>query len=90
MAFIGANLDATRNFPLVSQRSNRHMSKNRPIINNRLSNAFIKVFGFKKLVSKFNAHITTCAIPGKAFIWLPFIGGISAFAVILPKSHGKL
>jgi hypothetical protein len=50
----------------------------------------MKVFAFKKLVSIFEAHITTCAIPGKTFIWLPFTGGLSAFAVILPKPHGKL
>jgi hypothetical protein len=45
----------------------------------------MKVFALKKLVSKFKAHITTRAIPGKTFIWLPFTGGLSAFAVILPK-----
>jgi hypothetical protein len=28
------------------------------------------------------------ALPGKPFIWLPFAGGISAFAVILPKPMG--
>ena len=50
----------------------------------------MKVFALKKLVSKFKAHITTCAIPCKTFISLPFTGGISAFAVILPKPHGKL
>jgi hypothetical protein len=49
-----------------------------------------KVFALKKLVSKFKAHITTCAIPSKTFIWLPFTGGMSAFAVILPKPLGKL
>jgi hypothetical protein len=49
----------------------------------------LKVFSLEKSVSKFKAHISTCAIPGKAFIWLPFTGGISAFAVILPKPHGK-
>jgi hypothetical protein len=27
----------------------------------------------------------TCFIPGKTFICLPFAGGISAFAVILPR-----
>jgi len=50
----------------------------------------LKVFSLKKLVSKFKAHITTCAIPCKTFTWLPFTGGISAFAVILPKPYGKL
>ena len=33
-------------------------------------------------------HVTDCALPGKTFIWLPFAGGISAFAVILPKPMG--
>jgi hypothetical protein len=47
-------------------------------------------FAFKKLVSIFREHITTRAIPAKTFIWLPFTGGISAFAVVLPKPHGKL
>jgi hypothetical protein len=91
IAFIGAKSGLPRgNFPLVSQRTNRHMNKIRPIINNQGGNALMKVFALKKLLSKFKAHITTCVIPGKTFIWLPFIGGISAFAVILPKFHGKL
>src|SRR6266436_2116199 len=62
---------------------------NRPIMNNRWRNAFMRVFALKKLVSKFKAHITTCAIPGKTFISLPFTGGISAFAVILPKPEPR-
>jgi hypothetical protein len=33
-------------------------------------------------------HVTDCALPGKTFIWLPFAGGISAFAVILSKPMG--
>ena len=60
------------------------------IMNNRWRNAFMKVFAFKKLVPKFKAHIITCAIPGKIFLWLPFLGGISAFAVILPKPNEEL
>jgi hypothetical protein len=32
--------------------------------------------------------VTDCTLPGKTFIWLPFSGGISAFAVILPKPMG--
>jgi hypothetical protein len=32
--------------------------------------------------------VTDCTLPGKTFIWLPFAGGISAFAVILPKPMG--
>ncbi len=39
----------------------------------------------KKLVSKFKTHLSTGAISRETFIWLPFTGGISAFAVILPK-----
>jgi hypothetical protein len=50
----------------------------------------LKAFSLKKLVSKFKADISTCAIPGKTFTWLPFTGGISAFAVILPKPYEKL
>jgi hypothetical protein len=38
--------------------------------------------------SKIEGSVTDCALPGKTFIWLPFAGGISAFAVILPKSMG--
>jgi hypothetical protein len=39
-------------------------------------------------VSKLKGPVTDCTLPGKTFIWLPFAGGISAFAVILPKSMG--
>jgi hypothetical protein len=35
--------------------------------------------------SNLKGRVTACALPGKAFIWLPFAGGISAFAVILYK-----
>ena len=35
--------------------------------------------------SKFKGPVTDCTFPGKTFIWLPFAGGISAFAVVLPK-----
>jgi hypothetical protein len=38
--------------------------------------------------SKLKGHVTECTLPGKTFIWLPFAGGISAFAVILPKPMG--
>ena len=48
----------------------------------------MKVCALKNLVSKFEAHLTTCAIPSKTFIWLPFTGGLSAFAVILPSPMG--
>ena len=39
-------------------------------------------------VSKLKGPFTDCTLPGKTFIWLPFAGGISAFAVILPKPMG--
>ena len=35
--------------------------------------------------SKLKGSFTDCTLPDKPFIWLPFAGGISAFAVILPK-----
>ena len=38
--------------------------------------------------SKLKGAFTDRALPGKPFIWLPFAGGISAFAVILPKPMG--
>ena len=39
-------------------------------------------------VLKLKGSFTECTLPGKPFIWLPFAGGISAFAVILPKPMG--
>jgi hypothetical protein len=45
----------------------------------------MRVLALKKLI-KLNA-ITTCTIPSKTFVSLPFMGGISVFAVILPKPH---
>ena len=38
--------------------------------------------------SKLNGPVTDYPLPGKTFIWLPFVGGISAFAVILPNAMG--
>ena len=38
--------------------------------------------------SKSNGPVTDYPLPGKTFIWLPFVGGISAFAVILPNAMG--
>jgi hypothetical protein len=32
--------------------------------------------------------VIECTLPGKTLTWLPFAGGISAFAVILPKPLG--
>jgi hypothetical protein len=45
----------------------------------------MKIFPLKKLVSNFNARFTDGFSSGNTFIWLPFMGGISAFAVILPS-----
>jgi hypothetical protein len=39
-------------------------------------------------VSKLRGPFSDGTLPDKAFIWLPFAGGISAFAVILPKPMG--
>jgi len=38
--------------------------------------------------SKLNGPVTDYPLPGKTFIWLPLVGGISAFAVILPNAMG--
>ena len=38
--------------------------------------------------SKLKGSVTDYPLPGQTFIWLPFAGGISAFAVILPKPMG--
>ena len=37
-------------------------------------------------VSKLNGSFTDYTLPGQTFVWLPFVGGISAFAVILPNA----
>jgi hypothetical protein len=39
-------------------------------------------------VSKLKGPVIDCTLFGKTFIWLPFAGGISAFAVNLPKPVG--
>ena len=39
-------------------------------------------------VSKLKGPVTDYTFPGKIFIWLPFAGGILAFAVILPNPMG--
>jgi hypothetical protein len=54
-----------------------------PETNTGWANAFLTL-ALKKS-SKFTVHLGTGAIAEKTFIWLPFTGGISAFAVILPK-----
>jgi hypothetical protein len=38
--------------------------------------------------SKLKGSVTDCTLPGETFIWLPFAGWISGFAVILPKPMG--
>ena len=39
-------------------------------------------------VSKLRVPVTDRTLPSKPFIWLSFAGGISGFAVILPKPMG--
>ena len=48
----------------------------------------MNVIALQEPVSKFKGPVTDCTFPGKTFIWLPFVGGISAFAVILPNAMG--
>ena len=57
---------------------------NRPETNNQSMNAF-PILSLKKFVSKFEANLSAGATSRETFIWLPFAGGMSAFAVILPK-----
>jgi hypothetical protein len=44
----------------------------------------MNAMALQERVSK-KGPVTDHTLPGKTFIWLPFTGGISAFAVILPK-----
>ena len=39
-------------------------------------------------VLKLQGLVTDSTLPGQTFIWLPFAGAISAFAVILPNPMG--
>ena len=48
----------------------------------------MNAIAFQEPVSKLKGPVTDYALPGKTFIWLPFVGGVSAFAVILQKSIG--
>ena len=48
----------------------------------------MNAIALQKSGSKLKGPVTDCALPGKTFICLPFAGGISAFAVILPKPMG--
>jgi hypothetical protein len=57
---------------------------NRPETNNRWINAFL-ILSLNKFVSKCKADLSARTISREKFIWLPFAGGMSAFAVILPK-----
>jgi hypothetical protein len=70
----------------IEQENRRYqlVRSNCPEANNRWMNAFL-ILALKKSVAKFTAHLRTGAISRKTFIWLPFTGGISAFAVVLPK-----
>jgi hypothetical protein len=48
----------------------------------------MNAIALREPVSKLKGPFLDCTLPGKAFIWLPFAGGMSAFAVILPKPMG--
>jgi hypothetical protein len=70
----------------IEQENRRHhlVRSNRPKTNDARMNAVL-ISALKKFVSKFTAQLRTGTISRNTFIWLPFTGGISAFAVILPK-----
>jgi hypothetical protein len=48
----------------------------------------MNAIAFQEPVSKLKGPVTDYTLPGRTFISLPFVGGISAFAVILPKPIG--
>jgi len=48
----------------------------------------MNAIALREPVSKSKGPVTDYTLPGKTFIWLPFVGGISAFAVILQKPIG--
>jgi hypothetical protein len=70
----------------IEQEKRRHDLErpNRPETNTRWMTTFL-ILSLKKFLSGFKAHLGTEVISRKTFIWLPFAGGMSAFAVILPK-----
>jgi len=49
---------------------------------------YMNAIALQEPVSKLKGPVTDYTLPGKTFISLPFFGGISAFAVILPKPMG--
>src|SRR5277367_5468601 len=50
--------------------------------------SYMNAIALQEPGSKLKGPVTDCTLPGKTFVWLPFAGGISAFAVILPKPMG--
>jgi hypothetical protein len=76
----------TMKIGFIQQENRRHhlVRSNRPQASNRWMNALL-ILALKKLSWKYDAPFSTGAISGKTFICLPFAGGMSAFAVILPK-----
>ena len=54
----------------------------------RIGSNIMNAIAIQEPGSKLKGRVTDRTLPGKAFIWLPFAGGISAFAVILPKPMG--
>ena len=51
----------------------------------RIGSNIMNAIAVQEPGSKLKGPVTDCTLPGKTFIWLPFAGGSSAFAVILPK-----
>jgi hypothetical protein len=56
--------------------------------NSKAEAQYMNAIALQEPVSKLKGPFTDCTLPGKTFIWLPFAGGMSAFAVILPKPMG--
>jgi hypothetical protein len=71
----------------IEQENSRHhlVRSNHPQTSRRRMKALLILARKKFLSNKLRAHVSAGAISGKTFIWLPFAGGISAFAVILPQ-----
>ena len=51
----------------------------------RIGSNIMNAIAIQEPGSKLKGPVTDRTFSGQSFIWLPFAGGISAFAVILPK-----
>jgi hypothetical protein len=74
----------------VSSVAYQRVRFHRTTKNSEWRNALTKVMALERWILEWMARFTPCAIPSKTFICLPFTGGISAYAVILPRPQDKL